>query len=208
MRGGVQLSLKGMPQILDGNRVRGQIVGELLPRVQALAARGVPPGLAVILAGHNPASEIYVRGKIKACRELGIYSESLTPPDIVTTEELLAAVERLNARRDIHGILLQLPLPPQVDLGSAAAPAMNSRLFAGAVANFRDDGRYQRHADWENAASDEVVEETALAGLESSQDSDADFALDYRCTRACDRAGKSGDLVARGYFGSQVQDVL
>jgi methylenetetrahydrofolate dehydrogenase (NADP+)/methenyltetrahydrofolate cyclohydrolase len=69
----------------------------------------------VILAGRNPASEIYVRGKIKACRELGIYSESLTPPDIVTTEELLAAVERLNARRDIHGILVQLPLPPQVD---------------------------------------------------------------------------------------------
>jgi methylenetetrahydrofolate dehydrogenase (NADP+) / methenyltetrahydrofolate cyclohydrolase len=104
-----------MPLILDGNRVRDQILIELRPRVEALAARGRPPGLAVILAGHNPASEIYVRGKIKACHDLNIYSESLTPPQSVTTEELLEAVELLNGRADIDGILVQLPLPPQVD---------------------------------------------------------------------------------------------
>jgi methylenetetrahydrofolate dehydrogenase (NADP+)/methenyltetrahydrofolate cyclohydrolase len=104
-----------MPLILDGNRIRDQILTELKPRVDSLAARGRPPGLAVILAGHNPASEIYVRGKIKACHHLGIYSESLTPPASATTEELLAAVEQLNARHDIDGILVQLPLPPQVD---------------------------------------------------------------------------------------------
>jgi methylenetetrahydrofolate dehydrogenase (NADP+)/methenyltetrahydrofolate cyclohydrolase len=104
-----------MPLILDGNRIRDQILTELKPRVDSLAARGRPPGLAVILAGHNPASEIYVRGKIKACHDLGIYSDSLTPPATVTTEELLAAVGQLNARRDIDGILVQLPLPPQVD---------------------------------------------------------------------------------------------
>jgi methylenetetrahydrofolate dehydrogenase (NADP+) / methenyltetrahydrofolate cyclohydrolase len=104
-----------MPLILDGNRIRDQILGELKPRVDSLAAHGRPPGLAVILAGHNPASEIYVRGKIKACRDLGIYSDSLTPPAAVTTEELLAAVEQLNRRHDIDGILVQLPLPPQVD---------------------------------------------------------------------------------------------
>lgn len=62
-----------MPLILDGNRVRDQILNELKPRVAALAAKGRTPGLAVILAGHNPASEIYVRGKIKACHDLGIF---------------------------------------------------------------------------------------------------------------------------------------
>lgn len=104
-----------MAQILDGNRVRDEIKAELKPRVERLAAKGRPPGLAVVLVGHNPASEIYVRNKIKACHDLGIYSESLTPPDTITTEELLATVEQLNARHDIDGILVQLPLPAQVD---------------------------------------------------------------------------------------------
>lgn len=107
--------IEWMPLILDGNRVRDQILNELKPRVQALAASGRLPGLAVILAGHNPASEIYVRGKIKACNGLGIYSESLAPPQSVATEELLAVVDQLNARKDIDGILVQLPLPHQVD---------------------------------------------------------------------------------------------
>jgi methylenetetrahydrofolate dehydrogenase (NADP+) / methenyltetrahydrofolate cyclohydrolase len=101
-----------MAQILDGNKIRDQIKAELRPRVAALPR---PPGLAVVLVGHNPASEIYVRNKIKACHDLGIYSESLTPPDTITTEELLATVEQLNARPDIDGILVQLPLPSQVD---------------------------------------------------------------------------------------------
>jgi methylenetetrahydrofolate dehydrogenase (NADP+)/methenyltetrahydrofolate cyclohydrolase len=104
-----------MPRILDGNRVRDDIKNELKPRIAALIAKGRPPGLAVVLVGHNPASEIYVRNKIKTCRDLGIYSESITPPDSISTDELLALVERLNARADIDGILVQLPLPPQVD---------------------------------------------------------------------------------------------
>jgi methylenetetrahydrofolate dehydrogenase (NADP+) / methenyltetrahydrofolate cyclohydrolase len=104
-----------MALILDGNRVRDDIKNELKPRVAALAAKGRPPGLAVVLVGNNPASEIYVRNKIKACHDLGIYSESITPPATVSTEELLAIVEQLNARHDIDGILVQLPLPPQVD---------------------------------------------------------------------------------------------
>ena len=104
-----------MPQILDGNRVRDEIKAELKPRIGRLAAKGRPPGLAVVLVGHNPASEIYVRNKIKACQDLGIYSESLAPPDSITTSELLATVGQLNARHDIDGILVQLPLPPQVD---------------------------------------------------------------------------------------------
>src|SRR5690349_19210851 len=104
-----------MPQLLDGNRVRDEIKSELKPRVEALAAKGRPPGLAVVLAGNNPASEIYVRNKNKSCNDLGIYSESLTPPEIVTTDELLATVEQLNARPDSDGILVQLPLPSKVD---------------------------------------------------------------------------------------------
>jgi methylenetetrahydrofolate dehydrogenase (NADP+)/methenyltetrahydrofolate cyclohydrolase len=104
-----------MPLILDGNRVRDDIKNELRPRVAALADQGRPPGLAVVLVGHNPASEIYVRHKVKACQDLGIYSEALTPPDSISTEELLGIVDRLNARPEIDGILVQLPLPPQVD---------------------------------------------------------------------------------------------
>jgi methylenetetrahydrofolate dehydrogenase (NADP+)/methenyltetrahydrofolate cyclohydrolase len=71
--------------------------------------------LAVVLAGHNPASEIYVRGKVKACEEVGIFSEKHTPPDSATTAELLALIEHLNQRDDIDGILVQLPLPAQAD---------------------------------------------------------------------------------------------
>ncbi len=104
-----------MPHILDGNRVRDQIKCELKPRIEALVAQSRRPGLAVVLAGNNPASEIYVRSKVKTCRELEIYSETHTPPESVTTEELLALVERLNGRSEIHGILVQLPLPAQVD---------------------------------------------------------------------------------------------
>jgi methylenetetrahydrofolate dehydrogenase (NADP+)/methenyltetrahydrofolate cyclohydrolase len=104
-----------MPQILDGNRVRDEIMSELKPRVAALAARGRPPGLAVVLAGHNPASEIYVRNKVRACQDLGIRSETLTPPDSISTEELLGMIAQLNARPEVDGILVQLPLPPGVE---------------------------------------------------------------------------------------------
>jgi methylenetetrahydrofolate dehydrogenase (NADP+)/methenyltetrahydrofolate cyclohydrolase len=104
-----------MPQILDGNRVRDDIKTELQPRIAAISALGAPPGLAVVLVGNNPASEIYVRHKIKACHDLGIYSDSIIPPATISTEELLAIVGELNRRPDIDGILVQLPLPPQID---------------------------------------------------------------------------------------------
>src|SRR5215831_4812215 len=101
--------------ILDGNKIAAQIRAELAEDVKQLTARGKRPGLAVILAGHDPASEIYVRNKVKTCEQLGIYSEKLTPPDSVTTEELLSVVQQLNQREEIDGILVQLPLPRQVD---------------------------------------------------------------------------------------------
>ncbi len=101
--------------ILDGVKIAAQIRSEVAAEARQLSASGIRPGLAVILAGHNPASEIYVRGKVKACDEVGVYSEKLTPPDSATTEELLALVDSLNRRDEIDGILVQLPLPAQVD---------------------------------------------------------------------------------------------
>jgi methylenetetrahydrofolate dehydrogenase (NADP+) / methenyltetrahydrofolate cyclohydrolase len=104
-----------MPRILDGAAIAAAIKQEVAEEVRALAASGIKPGLAAVLVGHVPASEIYVRSKVQACAELGLYSDLITPPDTVTTEEMLSLVAQLNARDDIDGILIQLPLPPQVD---------------------------------------------------------------------------------------------
>ncbi len=105
-----------MPAILlDGTKIAADIKSEVTAEVASMSAAGVRPGLAVILAGHNPASEIYVRGKVKACEETGIFSEKHTPADTVSTQELLARVHDLNSREEIDGILVQLPLPKQVD---------------------------------------------------------------------------------------------
>ena len=101
--------------ILDGKKIADDIRSEVAAEVRNMTAAGVRPGLAVILVGQNPASEIYVRGKVKSSEEVGIYSEKLTPPDAISTEELLDLVLDLNRRDEIDGILVQLPLPPQVD---------------------------------------------------------------------------------------------
>jgi len=103
--------------ILDGKLIRDQILTELGPRVNALVASGCRPQLTVILIGNNPASEVYVRNKIAACEKVGILSQKLTPPASVSTEELLAIIDALNKDSKVHGILVQLPLPPQVDAG-------------------------------------------------------------------------------------------
>jgi methylenetetrahydrofolate dehydrogenase (NADP+)/methenyltetrahydrofolate cyclohydrolase len=103
------------PRILDGIAIAGQIKAEVAAEVQTLAAKGIIPGLAVILVGEVPASQIYVRSKVKACGELGIFSELIKPRETVTTDELLSLVAALNAREDIDGILVQLPLPRHVD---------------------------------------------------------------------------------------------
>src|SRR6202044_441743 len=102
-------------RVLDGVAIAAEIKAEVAAEVRELAKQGVVPGLAVILVGSVAASEIYVRSKVKTCGELGIYSEMLTPPESVTTEEMLELVAELNAREDIDGILIQLPLPKHVD---------------------------------------------------------------------------------------------
>ena len=104
-----------MATLLDGNKIAAQIRSEVAEQAAKLTGAGLRPGLAVILAGNNAASEIYVRNKVKASEQMGIHSEKLTPPDSVSTEELLRMVEELNRRDEIDGILVQLPLPPQVD---------------------------------------------------------------------------------------------
>src|SRR6266852_4939839 len=102
-------------RILDGTKVAREIRAEVAVQVKALAPSGVRPGLAVVLVGHNPASEVYVRGKVKSSAEVGLYSEQHTPTESATTEELLALIADLNRRDEIDGILVQLPLPARVD---------------------------------------------------------------------------------------------
>jgi methylenetetrahydrofolate dehydrogenase (NADP+)/methenyltetrahydrofolate cyclohydrolase len=102
--------------ILDGNRVRDQIKAECRPRVERMFRRsGRPPSLAVVLVGNNPASEVYVRSKTRTAAELGIYHETITPAASIGTEELCTLIRALNKRPEIDGILVQLPLPAQID---------------------------------------------------------------------------------------------
>ncbi|HEX2918615.1 MAG TPA: bifunctional 5,10-methylenetetrahydrofolate dehydrogenase/5,10-methenyltetrahydrofolate cyclohydrolase [Edaphobacter sp.] len=107
--------MNDLPHVLDGVAIAAEIKAEVARDVSELTSRGVRPGLAVILVGEVPASQIYVRSKVKTCGELGIYSEMLTPPESITTDEMLELVAQLNAREDIDGILIQLPLPKHVD---------------------------------------------------------------------------------------------
>lgn len=102
-------------QLIDGNALSRQLRADVAARVQALKARGITPGLAVILVGDNPASQVYVRNKVKACEDTGMHSVLETWPATLTEAELLARVAAMNADASIHGILVQLPLPAHID---------------------------------------------------------------------------------------------
>jgi methylenetetrahydrofolate dehydrogenase (NADP+)/methenyltetrahydrofolate cyclohydrolase len=104
-----------MGRVLDGAAIAAGIKQEVAEQVRALAGEGIRPGLAAVLVGHVPASEIYVRSKVQTCADLGLFSELITPPETVTTEQMLELVNSLNHRDDIDGILIQLPLPPHVN---------------------------------------------------------------------------------------------
>jgi methylenetetrahydrofolate dehydrogenase (NADP+)/methenyltetrahydrofolate cyclohydrolase len=113
-------------KILDGTLVAGEIKAEVAAEVAAYTARGLRPGLAAVLVGNDPASHIYVSSKVKTCEQLGLYSEKIELGESTTTDELLSLVSDLNAREDIDGILIQLPLPRQIDTArvlEAVAPA-------------------------------------------------------------------------------------
>jgi len=102
-------------RILDGTRIAADIKAEVAAEVSRLAQQPVQPGLAAVLVGNDPGSEIYVRNKVKTCRELGLYSEELRLPESVSTSGLLRIIDDLNSRNEIDGILIQLPLPKHVD---------------------------------------------------------------------------------------------
>ncbi len=102
-------------RILDGLKIRDQIFEELKGEVAKFAAQGVRPGLAAVLVGENPASQLYVKSKIAACQQLGLASWLHTPPATVSTEQLLKLVHNLNADYEVDGILVQMPLPAQID---------------------------------------------------------------------------------------------
>jgi methylenetetrahydrofolate dehydrogenase (NADP+)/methenyltetrahydrofolate cyclohydrolase len=106
-----------MAKIIDGVAVAADIRRDLKTRVASLRERGIVPGLAVIIVGDNPASRLYVRNKIRACDEVGIKSLRFDFPQAAAPDEVLALIETLNRRADIHGILVQLPLPPQFAIG-------------------------------------------------------------------------------------------
>ena len=102
-------------RLLNGNAIRDQIYAELQNDIAELASAGTKPGLAAVLVGDNPASKLYVNSKIAACQKLGLASFMLTPPATISTADLLTLVDELNGRDDVDGILVQMPLPKQVD---------------------------------------------------------------------------------------------
>jgi methylenetetrahydrofolate dehydrogenase (NADP+)/methenyltetrahydrofolate cyclohydrolase len=102
-------------QLIDGNALSKQLRAEVAQRAAALTAKGLKPGLAVILVGDNPASQVYVRNKVKACEDVGFHSVLEKYETTMTEAELLARVEALNSDPSIHGILVQLPLPKHID---------------------------------------------------------------------------------------------
>ncbi|NOT59273.1 MAG: bifunctional 5,10-methylenetetrahydrofolate dehydrogenase/5,10-methenyltetrahydrofolate cyclohydrolase [Acidobacteria bacterium] len=102
-------------QILNGTLVGEALKQDVAARAAKLIAQGLQPGLAVVIVGDNAASKVYVGSKVKACQALGLHSEKHELPASTTTDELLALVQSLNARNEIDGILVQLPLPPQIE---------------------------------------------------------------------------------------------
>lgn len=101
--------------ILDGKRIAAEIKKEVAEEVKELKKQGIRPGLATVLVGDDPASHIYVRNKVKDCEEVGIFSEKILLPKDSSEDEVLQVIETLNERTDIHGILVQLPLPSHID---------------------------------------------------------------------------------------------
>lgn len=110
-----------MAQIIDGKKISSEIRAEISAEVERLKSEGVLPGLAVIIVGENPASKVYVRNKGKACAEVGMYSEIIEMEENTSEEALLLKIDELNKRDDIHGILVQLPLPKQIDESAVIA---------------------------------------------------------------------------------------
>lgn len=104
-----------MLTIIDGKKVSAEVLDECAAEITELKSRGIIPGLAVVLVGEDPASQVYVNSKVRKCSELGLHSEKIVLPVDATQEDVLEVVERLNSDPAIHGILVQSPPPPQID---------------------------------------------------------------------------------------------
>ncbi|MBU2699752.1 methylenetetrahydrofolate dehydrogenase (NADP+)/methenyltetrahydrofolate cyclohydrolase [Sporomusaceae bacterium BoRhaA] len=104
-----------MARILDGKQIASELKENIALEIAKLKEQSIVPGLAVVLVGEDPASKVYVGHKEKACQALGIHSEVIRLAETITTQELLVQIKQLNQRSDIHGILVQLPLPQQLD---------------------------------------------------------------------------------------------
>ena len=125
--------------IIDGKAISAQINSETAEMTAKLKAQGVTPGLAVILVGNDPASQVYVRNKVRTCEELGFESRKITMSEDVTTADVIREIEKLNNDPAIHGILVQSPPPPQIDeaaLIDAISPDKDADCF-----NERNVGR-------------------------------------------------------------------
>ena len=118
-------------EILSGKEMSESLRKEIAERVVRLKEQGVTPGLAVILVGNDPASEIYVRNKGNGCAETGMHSRTMNMPEETTQEQLEAAIEELNADPAIHGILVQLPLPKHLDENAALAKILPEKDVDG-----------------------------------------------------------------------------
>jgi len=110
-----------MAQIIDGKKISSELRAEIAEEVKAMVREGITPGLAVIIVGEDPASKVYVRNKGRACAEVGIYSEIIEMPESTSETELLAKIAELNARAEINGILVQLPLPRHINENAVIA---------------------------------------------------------------------------------------
>lgn len=104
-----------MAQIISGKETAAKIRERLRAQIDQLREKGYQPGLAVVIVGDDPASQVYVRNKEKACKEVGIAAQTFALPKETTQQELMALIDTLNARSDVHGILVQLPLPRHLD---------------------------------------------------------------------------------------------
>ncbi len=126
-----------MSQIIDGNALAKQVRSEIAQRVAQLKSKGILPGLAVLLVGEDPASQVYVRNKVKACEEAGMHSLLERLPADLSEEQLLKRIQELNQDKSIHGILVQLPLPKH----------LNSHLVIESIAPEKDvDGFHVANA--------------------------------------------------------------
>ena len=156
-----------MATIIDGKAVSQRLREELKGEVEALIKEGITPGLAVVLVGEDPASQVYVRNKIRACEELGIRSMDYRLPETTTREELLALIHKLNQAEEVHGILVQLPLPKQIreeEVIAAIAPEKDVDAFHAQNVGKIVQGRY----DFLPCTPAGVMELIASTGVEIS----------------------------------------